>query len=141
MADDTGRLKVRVRPATARDFVNAFGSPPPYRVRAWSMEREDGQVVCIGGLAFPRNMPGPLIFIDMLPEGEPYRLSLHRACTQILRRNPALTVCFALITIDQYSRRNEKWAHFHGFRDTGSIIDGKRLYVWKRESYVYPAAA
>lgn len=124
---------VTVRPAQRED-IEAMDLDLPYRVRAMVGERDDGQIIGFGGIAFPPNQP-PIAFLD-LHDGWHHPVSLVRAIRRLFR---SLDFPQMLATIDENSPRNIRFAEAFGFTFTGAMVGDRRIYSWQRPDHVYPS--
>lgn len=115
---------IEIRPARLEDFEE----PPVYRVRAWTVTRDD-RVIGIGGVGFPPDLP-PILWSTITEELRALPVTLHRAGLLGLREAKRMGVKQMYATTAQGFEAAERWIARLGFHETGEVRDGKKVWVW-----------
>jgi N-acetylglutamate synthase-like GNAT family acetyltransferase len=120
-------MSVRVRDAVKADF-DALGAPALFRMRALTMEADDGNILGVGGTALLAD--GRLMcFADLKPEARRHPVALHKAASSVMARLKAEGVRNAVALADlSASPAAERWLERFGFerKDYG----GKTVWEW-----------
>jgi hypothetical protein len=120
-------MRVTIRPANLEDFERFGIDPPPFRVRAWCGEREDGHILGLGGIGYVPGTDARLVWFDLSPEAaKDYPVLLHRTATEIKKRLKGISKLVA--TTEDGNETFARWARRFGFEDTGVVVDGKRIW-------------
>lgn len=122
-----GSGRVILRPATRADFAALLAKPLPYRVRAIAGEI-GGEVIGIGGLAFPRGGPA-IAFLQGDPRMRDYPVSLHRAALTVLAEARRLRVPRLVAVAEEGVEPAQRWLARLGFQRTS--IDGHEVWTWR----------
>lgn len=123
---------MRVRPATAADFLAFVGELPPYRVKAWLGE-VDGRIVGISGVAYPANSV-PVLWADLTDEARAYPVTLHRAALKFLATlNHSRLVASASSDVPAARR----WLERFGFVATGHRTETGEVYIHDRDRHTH----
>jgi hypothetical protein len=135
--------KITLRPTVLGDLPYVIGESLPFRIKAITAEI-DGQVIGIGGLAFP---PGePLIALvqlapapasretagDTRPLAKKYPVAFHRAGLGAIKMFRDFGAGEVVATADATSDAAARWLKRLGFKPAPSQpIHGKIIFIWK----------
>jgi hypothetical protein len=117
----------KIRDAVKADF-DALGAPALFRMRALTMEADDGRILGIGGTALLDD--GRLMgFADLTPEARQNPLSLHKAAARVMARLKAEGVRSVIATADlSASPAAERWLERFGF--ARKEYNGMAVWEW-----------
>lgn len=123
-------MKVELDFATRDDFAS-LGLSPPCRVRALAGRGETGDVLGIGGIAFPDGGQA-FAWADLQDAARMHPVSLHRAGLRILRMARDMGLRRLIATADMVaSPAAERWLERLGF--VKETEHGIELWVWTND--------
>lgn len=116
-----------IRPTIVGDFEAFKAEAPPYRVKAWTAEL-DGEIIGIGGLAFPPRLP-PIAFTEIGDAARKHPVALHKTGKRFMAEVKAMGIPKIVATTDASNETARRWLERLGFVEAGEA-DGKRVHTW-----------
>lgn len=121
-------MSVKVAPATVQDF-ETFGRLPPYRVRAFAGRDGNGDLIGLGGIAFPENGIA-FAWTELTEAARKNPVALHKTALRTLEMARKLGVRRLVATTDvSVTPAGERWLSRLGFKP--ELSNGVTLWIWR----------